>query len=107
MNERVLLHCCCNVVVIGGYRGAYRGLSTHSSTGMTSSMRATAAQPIHSGKDVHRTQSCRPRRQNNHNNTIYILGRLKFIFIGAFLDTQGHRTQVKNNATQSMITKSG
>ena len=48
MNERMrtialLAHSCC-VVVIGGYRGAYRGLSTHSSTGMTSSTPAAAAQ---------------------------------------------------------------
>ena len=68
MNERTrtiaLLVHSYNVVVIGGYRGAYRGLSTHSSTGMLSSTRAAAAQLIHSRKDVHRTESCRPCRQN-------------------------------------------
>ena len=57
MNERTrtiaLLVHSCNVVVIGGYRGAYRGLSTHSSTGMTSSTPAATAQLIHYGKDVH------------------------------------------------------
>jgi len=64
MNERMrtialLAHSYCYVATYG-YRRANRGISTHTSTGT----RMAAAQLIHSGKNVHRTQSRRSRCQN-------------------------------------------
>jgi len=51
MNERVLLHCefrAAMLLLLEAIEGAYRGLSTLSSSGMLSSTRAAAAQLIYS-----------------------------------------------------------
>ena len=65
MNERtrtiaLLAYSYCYVATCS-YRRANGGNSTHTSTGTTSSTCMAAAQLIHSGKNVHLTQSRRSR----------------------------------------------
>jgi len=71
MNERTrtiaLLAHGCNVVVIGGYRGAYRGLSTHSSTGMTSSTPTAAARVTRAAR-----QKCRRAERRWQKDRLHV-----------------------------------